>query len=240
MKILIEREFFIKTWQVLFHFSSSPLLNCSITPTVRSYHTLSVYLNSLFKKRKVKCLFLPFQYLEFPEMRIHMDNKISLILILMAGAALVSMLATLSIDHIINHDLYSYGLQFSTRWAVPYWTTVAVVFSMGWFIILTSIAFELHLVMQRLHRPSEPEVPITQVLITQQEPIQEQIQSESPRMKVEPSKKLEEEQVITTALAVKKEEEDGLSEFRVLLEEISVMTSVRATRQKAEDKPKNE
>jgi hypothetical protein len=164
-------------------------------------------------------------------MRIHIDDKISLILILMAGASLVSMLATLNIDHIINHDLYNYGLQFSTRWAVPYWTTVVVVFSMGWFIILTSIAFELHLVMQRLHRPSEPEVPITQ---------QEPIQNETPRMEFGPSKKLEEEQVMTTALAVKKEEEDELSEFRVLLEEISVMTSATATRQKTEDKPKNE
>lgn len=168
-------------------------------------------------------------------MRTHIDNNISLILILMAGASLVSMLATLSVDHIVNHDLYNYGLQFSTQWAVPYWTTVAVVFSMGWFIILTSIAFELHLVMQRLHRPSEPEVPITQP-ITQQEPIQ----NETPRMEVEPSKKLEEEQVMTTALAVKKEEEDELSEFRVLLEEISVMTSATVTRQKTEDKPKNE
>jgi hypothetical protein len=168
-----------------------------------------------------------------------MDNKISLILILMAGASLVSMLATLSIDRIINHDLYGYGLQFSTRWAVPYWTTVAVVFSMGWFIILTSIAFELHLVIQRLRRPSEPEVPITKVPLTQQESIQEPIQNETLRMEVEPSKKLEEEQVMTTALAVKKEEEDGLSEFRVLLEEISVMTSA-TSRQKTEDKPKNE
>jgi hypothetical protein len=164
-------------------------------------------------------------------MRIHADDKISLILILIAGASLVSMLATLSIDHIINHDLYNYGLQFSTRWAVPYWTTVAVVFSMGWFIILTAIAFELHLVIQRFRRSSEPEVPITQ---------QEPIQKETPKREIEPNKNLEEEQVTTTALAVKKEEEDELSEFRVLLEEISIMTNATATRQKTEDKPKNE
>jgi hypothetical protein len=191
-----------------------------------------VYIFTRYSRNvRLNALFRPFQLSESLEMRTHIDDKISLILILMAGASLVSMLATLSIDHIINHDLYSYGLQFSTRWAVPYWTTVAVVFSMGWFIILTSIAFELHLVMQGLHRPCEPEVPITQ---------QEPIHNETPRMEVEPSKKLEEEQVMTTALAVKKEEEDELSEFRVLLEEISVMTNATATRQKTEDKPKNE
>ena len=88
-------------------------------------------------------------------MKIHVENKVSLVLILMAGASLVSMLATLRIDSIINHTLYSYGLQFSTQWAVPYWTMAAIVFSMGWFIIVISIVFELHLVMQRLHRPPE-------------------------------------------------------------------------------------
>jgi hypothetical protein len=61
-------------------------------------------------------------------MRIQIGNKVSLILVVMAAASLVSMLATLNIDHIINHDLYNYGLQFNTNWAVPYWTMAAVVF----------------------------------------------------------------------------------------------------------------
>lgn len=170
-----------------------------------------------------------------------MDNKISLILILMAGASLVSMLATLRIDSIVHHDLYHYGLQFSTKWAVPYWTMAAVVFSMGWLIILTSIAFELHLVIRRLHRPSEPETPT--VL---QEPVQnetpemepEPIRNQTPKMEPEPSIKPDEKQIMTTALAVKKEEKDDLMEFRVLLEEISVMTSATNARQKTDDKPK--
>lgn len=162
-------------------------------------------------------------------MRFHID-KTSLVLILMAGASLVSMLATLRIDHVVNQDLYDYGLQFSTQWAVPYWTMATVVFSMGWLIILTSIAFELHLVIHGLHRPIEPENPI---------PRHEPIQNEVPKTEAEPTGEPEEKQMMTTALAVKKDE-DELSEFRVLVEEISVMTGATVTRQKAEDKPKNE
>ena len=182
-------------------------------------------------------------------MRIHLDNKISLILILVAGASLVSMLATLRIDSIVHHDLYHYGLEFSTKWAAPYWTMAAVVFSMGWLIILTSLAFEIHLLIRRLHRPSEPETPIVlQEPVQNETPImeaepnicKEPIQNDTPIMEAEPSIKPEEEQVITTALAVKKEEKDDLTEFRVLLEEISVMTSATNPRQKTEDKPKTE
>jgi hypothetical protein len=163
-------------------------------------------------------------------MRIHLGNKTSLVLILMAGASLVSMLATLGIDRIVHHDLYYYGLQFSTQWAVPYWTMAGVVFSMGWLIILTSIVFELHLAMHRLPRPPELEPPI---------PPPEPIQNEVPKMEAESTGEPEEKQMMTTALAVKKEE-DNLSEFRVHLEEILVMTSATVTRQKAEDKPRNE
>jgi hypothetical protein len=156
-----------------------------------------------------------------------MHNKISVILILMAGASLVSMLATLRIDSIVHHDLYSYGLQFSTQWAIPYWTMAAIVFSMGWFTILTSIAFELHLVMHRLHMSSKHEAPITQ-----QEPTQQEI----PRIDAESSARPDEEQVMTTALALKKEEKDDML---VLLEEISVVTHAKVAPQKADDKQTN-
>jgi hypothetical protein len=165
-------------------------------------------------------------------MRIHVENKVSVVLILMAGASLVSMLATLSIDHIINHDLYSYGLQFSTKWAVPYWTLVTVVFSMGWFIIVTAMAVEVHfLLVHRRNRLREPEalgVPL------------EQVQSRAPNAEARPSDRSKEERVKTaaegeartTALVV--ETEDDLSEFRVLLEEISTMTNPPVAGQKAD------
>jgi hypothetical protein len=162
-------------------------------------------------------------------MRIHIRNKVSLILILMAGASLVSMFATFRIDHIVHHDLYNYGLQFSTQWAIPYWTMAAIVFSMGWLIILTSIAFELHLVMHRRHKLPEPEAPSVR---------QEQVQNETPRIEAKPSGKPEEGEVKTTALAVKTD--DGLSEFRAILQEISQMTQATVARQKADDKPTDE
>jgi cytochrome c biogenesis factor len=162
-------------------------------------------------------------------MRIHIRNKVSLILILMAGASLVSMLATLRRDQIVHHDLYNYGLQFSTQWAIPYWTMAAIVFSMGWLIILTSIAFELHLVIQKRHRLPEPEPTGVR---------QEQVQNETPRIEAKPNGKPEEEEVKTTALAVKTEDE--LSEFRIMLEEISQMTQATVVRQKADDKSTDE
>jgi hypothetical protein len=165
-------------------------------------------------------------------MRIHVENKVSIVLILMAGASLVSMLATLSIDHIINHTLYSFGLQFSTKWAVPYWTMVAVVFSMGWFIIAAAFAYEVHLlVVSRRNRPPEVEaLPVPPA----------QVQNQTPAAETKPSDKSEEEKAIpvepeaeTTALVV--ETEDDLSEFRVLLEEISAMTNAPVASEKADD-----
>jgi hypothetical protein len=137
------------------------------------------------------------------------------------------MLATLGIDHIINHTLYSYGLQFSTKWAVPYWTLAAVVFSMGWFIIASAFAYEVHLlVVSRRKRPPEPEalgVPPPQV--ENQAPVAEAKPSErSEAEQVKPEAEREAEgEAETTALVV--ETKDDLSEFRVLLEEISAMTS---------------
>ncbi|MGB8780742.1 MAG: hypothetical protein WCD81_08855 [Candidatus Bathyarchaeia archaeon] len=170
-------------------------------------------------------------------MRIHIANKVSIVLILMAGASLVSMLATLNIDHIIHHDLYNYGLQFSPQWADPYWRMAAVVFSMGWFIILTSVAFELHFVMQWRRRHIEPQAPCV---------AQEQVQNQPPITETKPSDKLEEKKAETTAeeeaktTALVAETEDDLSEFRVLLEEISVRTDEPVTRQKADDSQANE
>jgi hypothetical protein len=166
-------------------------------------------------------------------MRFHVENKVSIVLILMAGASLVSMLATLSIDHLINHTLYNYGLQFSTQWAVPYWTMAAVVFAMGWFIIATAIVFELRfLVSVRVRKkPQEPEAsPVPPA----------EVQKQTPTAEAKPSDKSEEEKVVaaegkaeTKALVV--ETEDSLSEFRVLLDEISAMTNPPVAGEKEKD-----
>jgi hypothetical protein len=141
-------------------------------------------------------------------MRIRIENKVSLVLILVAGASLVSMLATLRIDSLVNHTLYNYGLQFNYSWAIQYWIMAGIVFSMGWLIILTSIAFELHLLRHWLRKPPKPETPKGH---------QEPAQLEAPRTEAASTEKPEEEEVGTTLAAVKGEGE--LGEFQVLQEE---------------------
>jgi hypothetical protein len=125
--------------------------------------------------------------LEILEMWTKTENKVSIVLILMAVASLISMLGTLRIDSIINHTLYGYGLQFSTKWAIPYWTTAAIVFSMGWFIIIIAGAFELHLLMKRWHGRTRPEAP--PVLF------REQAQKETPIAETSLDEKPEKEEV---------------------------------------------
>lgn len=173
-------------------------------------------------------------------MRIQIENKVSLILILMAVASLVSMVATLNIDHIINSDLYKYGLQFSTKWADPYWTMAAIVISMGWTIIATSIVFELYLVTHRMHRlpESQPETHTVQ---------DEPVQNKTPPIETKPSnapadeqpKISAEEEPKTTALAMTTINE--MSEFRALLEKTTKLINAPLnTDQKAEDNRTNE
>jgi hypothetical protein len=170
-------------------------------------------------------------------MRIQIGNKVSIILTLMAGASLVSMLATLNIDHIVNRDLYNYGLQFNANWAVPYWTMAAVVFSMGWLIITISIAYELNLLVNRLHKRPKPEAPLVN---------EQLVQNETPKVTAKPSEKPEEEEmkgasneeVETTALAVKTDDE--LSQFQVIVEEVSDKEDVPVVREKKDEKPANQ
>jgi len=172
-------------------------------------------------------------------MRIQIKDKVSLILILMAAASLVSMLATVNIDHIVNHDLYSYGLQFSTKWADPYWRMSTVVFSMGWLIIATSIAFELYLVVHRLRGHVEPEAEaafVHEELVPNETPTIEAKTSGKPDE--EEVKTMAKEEVKTTALAVKTD--DGPSEFGVIPEEIPETARATVARKKTDDKPANE
>ena len=176
-----------------------------------------------------------------------MENKVSIVLILMAIASLISMLGTLRIDSIINHTLYSYGLQFSTKWAIPYWTTAAIVFSMGWFIIIIAGAFELHLLMKRWHGHTRPEAPPSS---------QERVRKETPRTESNPNEKPEKEEakapiteanpsetsdkqeVKTTALAVKTEGE--VCQVQALLQELFETTNPPAQPQKKDDEQKNQ
>lgn len=62
----------------------------------------------------------------------------------MATASLVSMIAAFRLDMVVNQDLYSHGLQFSTSWAFPYWDAIRTVFAMAWLNIIVAIAFQIY------------------------------------------------------------------------------------------------
>lgn len=66
------------------------------------------------------------------------------VLILMAGASLVSMIAAFQLDLIVHVDLYAYGLQFSDAWAYPYWTAIRLIFAMSWISLISTIVFQLY------------------------------------------------------------------------------------------------
>ncbi len=53
-------------------------------------------------------------------------------LVLMAAASLFTMLSLSQINHIVHSDLSTYGLQFSYRWAMPYWVFSGAVFVLAW------------------------------------------------------------------------------------------------------------
>ena len=66
------------------------------------------------------------------------------VLVLMATASLVVMIAAFRLDMIVHQDLYSYGLQFSNGWALPYWDAIRLVFAMAWLNIIVAIAFQVY------------------------------------------------------------------------------------------------
>ncbi len=84
---------------------------------------------------------------------------VSLVLVLMAASSLVSMISILRIDSIVHGDLYDFGLEFSYRWAVPYWTMTTIVFGVGWFNIIASIAFQFYILLYGRKETVEPEIP---------------------------------------------------------------------------------
>jgi hypothetical protein len=62
----------------------------------------------------------------------------------MAAASLISMIAALSVDFMVNGDLYSYGLHFNYGWYIPYEAAMGIVFAMAWTNIIVAIVFEVY------------------------------------------------------------------------------------------------
>ena len=65
-------------------------------------------------------------------------------LVLMAAASLFTMLSLSQINHIVHSDLSTYGLQFSYRWAMPYWVFSGAVFVLAWVNISIPIIAALY------------------------------------------------------------------------------------------------
>jgi len=119
-------------------------------------------------------------------MRSNTSGTVSLALVLVAAASLVSMISTLKIDSIVHGDLYRFGLEFSYRWAIPYWTMTTVVFAMGWFNIITAIAFQFYVLIYGRKEAFRTEAPI--IIEPQPQPVKEEV----TEVEAKPTEKAEE------------------------------------------------
>lgn len=61
------------------------------------------------------------------------------------------------IDSLVHEKLYSYGLQFSNDWAVPYWTTIGTIFALGWVTVGTGIVTSIFLAPQKQEKQDSRE-----------------------------------------------------------------------------------
>jgi len=167
-------------------------------------------------------------------------NIVSLVLVLMAASSLVSMISAFKIDQIVHGDLYRYGLEFSYKWAMPYWTLTTIVFGMGWFNIIIAIAFQFYMLLYGRKEALTPtEIP-TEPTPTLQPTKAEIIEAETkPTEKVEESK----EQATEPAEKVEKkpEETQPLVEATPQPEQTETMQAEEAEGQKEqESKPAEE
>lgn len=77
-------------------------------------------------------------------MKSYGGSVVSWVVVFMAASSLLSMIGLFQIDRMVHNDLYQYGLRFSYRWAIPYWTMTALVFALGWSNIIAAIAVHLY------------------------------------------------------------------------------------------------
>ena len=71
------------------------------------------------------------------------------VLVVVAACSLVSVVALFQVDSIVHGSLYSFGLQFSDGWAVPYWNSIRVVFAMGWLTFGVAVAFQVYALVRK-------------------------------------------------------------------------------------------
>ena len=72
-------------------------------------------------------------------------SALSAVLISMAAGSLASMFSLTQINQIVHGELYNFGLQFSYRWALPYWLYSGIVFGLSWISISLSIVVAFYI-----------------------------------------------------------------------------------------------
>ena len=78
--------------------------------------------------------------------------------VVMAACSLASIVALFQIDALVHQTLYTYGLQFSNNWAVPYWDAMRIVFAMTWIVVVAAIGLQLYNATRKADKKAaEPE-----------------------------------------------------------------------------------
>lgn len=79
-----------------------------------------------------------------------MDTKINpsstgAVLVTIAAASLFIMLSLNQINNMVHGELYNYGLEFTYRWAMPYWVLSGVIFGLCWLNISIATVATLYI-----------------------------------------------------------------------------------------------
>jgi len=155
-------------------------------------------------------------------------RTLSLVLVLIAASSLVSMISLLKIDQIVHGDLYEYGLQFSYKWAMPYWTMTTIVFGMAWFNIIIAIIFQFYMLIYGRKEALKPETPEIETKPTEKvEESKEQVAE--PAEKVEEKKPEETQPVVEAKPQPEQTEPIQAEEAQTETKETSTETSTTAT-----------
>lgn len=83
-------------------------------------------------------------------------SALSAVLVSMAAGSLASMFSLTQINQIVHGELYNFGLQFSYRWALPYWLYSGIVFGLSWISISLSIVVAFYIFNKNRVRATAP------------------------------------------------------------------------------------
>lgn len=86
----------------------------------------------------------------YSEAQNNMEMKVAILRCfpsIIAVCSLLGMYAFLRIDAIVTQTLYSYGLQYNSSWAIPYFGSFGIIVMTGWIIFSLSVALQAYLLI---------------------------------------------------------------------------------------------